>query len=107
MTNEEKQPISTPAELTPVETPGRVEISNIIVATDFSPASERALDYALAIARRYDAHVYIVHAIRPDLYTLRPPEAASGMIELVRQSAEQEMAGLLVSGACARYPIRW
>ena len=104
MTNEEKEPMSTPAELTPVETPGRVEISNIVVATDFSPASERALDYALAIARRYDAHVYIVHAIRPDLYTLRPPEAAGGMIELVRQSAEQEMAGLLVSGRLRQVP---
>lgn len=87
-----------------METADRVEISNIVVATDFSPVSERALSYALAIARRYDSHIYVAHAIRPDLYTLTPPEAADGMIDLVRQAAEQEMAGLLISGRLREVP---
>jgi hypothetical protein len=32
----------------------QVSLSNILVATDFSPSSEAALGYALAIARRYE-----------------------------------------------------
>lgn len=104
MTSERRPEVVNPREVKSVETPGRVEFSNIIVATDFSPASERALSYALAIARRYDSHLYVVHVIRPDLYTLTPPEASGGMIELVRQAAEQEMAELLISGRLREVP---
>lgn len=104
MSEQERYPMASPVEASPVEAPSRVEISNIVVATDFSPVSERALSYALAIARRYDSHIYVVHAIRPDLYTLTPPEAASGMIDLVRQAAEQEMAALLISGRLREVP---
>lgn len=96
--------VTSPIETSPVEIPGPVSLRNIIVATDFSPASELALNYALAIARRYDSHVYVVHAIRPDLYTLTPPEASSGMVHLVRQAAEQEMAHLLISGRLREVP---
>ncbi len=104
MASEPKPQVANPAEAKPVELPGRVDFNTIIVATDFSPASERALSYALAIAHRYDSHVYVVHAIRPDLYTLTPPEASGGMVELVRQAAEQEMASLLVSGRLREVP---
>lgn len=96
--------VTTPVEAGPVEVPGPVTLRNIIVGTDFSPASELALNYALSIARRYDSHVYVVHAIRPDLYTLTPPEASSGMVQLVRQAAEQEMAHLLISGRLREVP---
>src|SRR5437660_8278268 len=43
------QPISLP------EISKRVSLSKILVTTDFSPESDRALAYALALARRYDA----------------------------------------------------
>jgi len=41
----------------------RVAVKNIIVATDFSPASELAVRYATAIARHYGAKVHLVHAL--------------------------------------------
>jgi nucleotide-binding universal stress UspA family protein len=104
MTSQHKAQALHPAEAIPVEIPGMVNLGTIIVATDFSPASDRALEYALAIARRYDSHVYVAHAIRPDLYSLTPPEASGGMIELVHQAAEQEMAGLLISGRLREVP---
>ncbi|HEV2387432.1 MAG TPA: universal stress protein [Candidatus Acidoferrales bacterium] len=88
----------------PVDLPGMIVLRNILVATDFSPASEMALDYAVAIARRYESHLYIVHAIRPELYALTPPEATGGMVEIVRQAAEQEMANLLISGRLREVP---
>ncbi|HVB34812.1 MAG TPA: universal stress protein [Patescibacteria group bacterium] len=102
---ENPQPlVATGPEVVAVEMPNRVNLGTIVVATDFSPASDRALNYALAIARRYDSHIYVVHAIRPDLYTLTPPEASVGMVELVHQAAEQEMAELLISGRLREVP---
>lgn len=104
MTEPRKLQVETLPTATPVEVPGMIVLRNILVATDFSPASDRALDYALAIARRYDSHVYVVHAIRPELYALTPPEATGGMTEIVHQAAEQEMAALLISGRLREVP---
>ena len=104
MSSQQAARLTNPAEVTPVQMPTRVNLSTILVATDFSPASDRALDYAMAIARRYDSNLFIVHAIRPDLYTLTPPEASVGMVELVHQAAEQEMAELLISGRLREVP---
>ena len=75
-----------------------VRLRNILFATDFSVASERALNYALAIARRYDSHLHVVHVIRPDMYQVVPPDPFGAALELVRPAAEREMADLLVSG---------
>ena len=43
--------------------PTAITVRNVLVATDFSPASEVALLYALAIARRTQAKVYVVHVV--------------------------------------------
>jgi len=75
-----------------------VKLSNILFATDFSAASERALDYVLAIARRYESHLYVVHAIRPDMHQPVPPDPFNAALELARPAAEWEMASLLISG---------
>ncbi len=104
MTSQQNPQAAVSMKGTPVQIPGRVNLGAILVATDFSPASDRALNYALAIARRYESHVYVAHAIRPDLYTLTPPEASVGMVELVHQAAEQEMAELLISGRLREVP---
>ena len=75
-----------------------VRLRNILFATDYSAASERALNYALAIARRYDSHLHVVHVIGPDAYQVVPPDPFGAALELVRSGAEQEMANLLISG---------
>jgi len=84
--------------MNPVEERARIALQNILLATDFSSASDAALEYALAIARRYDARVYVAHVIRPDVYQLVPPEAMTAAIENAQRYAEQEMANLLISG---------
>jgi len=43
-----------------------VGFKQVLIATDFSPASERALAYGLAIARRYGSALSVVHAIPPE-----------------------------------------
>lgn len=39
------------------------DFKTILFATDFSPSSERAMDYALVLAQAYDAEVHLLHAI--------------------------------------------
>jgi nucleotide-binding universal stress UspA family protein len=51
-----------------LSTPTRIAIKNILVATDFSSTSTRAMDYALSFARRYDSTMIAAHVISPALY---------------------------------------
>lgn len=41
----------------------QVSLKNIVVATDFSPASEFALEHAISIARHYSSKIVLVHAM--------------------------------------------
>jgi len=75
-----------------------VLLRNLLVATDFSPASDAALDYALSIARRYESTVHVLHVVRPEAYQLVPTESLAGAREMIRRWAEEEMASLLISG---------
>ena len=47
-----------------------ISLKNILFATDFSAASQAALPYAAAIARRYDSHLHIVHIVSPASYVI-------------------------------------
>jgi nucleotide-binding universal stress UspA family protein len=52
----------------------RIAINNILFATDFSPHSNAALPYALAIAHQYGARLYGVHVLAADDYMFVAPE---------------------------------
>jgi nucleotide-binding universal stress UspA family protein len=82
----------------------RISLTKILVTTDFSPESERALDYALALARRYDARIYLAHVLAPDPFLYAEPALAEVTYEKVRQSAEQGMGDILVSGKLRGVP---
>jgi nucleotide-binding universal stress UspA family protein len=43
-----------------------IRFKRVLMATDFSDTSERALAYAIAIARRYGSALSVVHAIQPE-----------------------------------------
>lgn len=45
----------------------RLALKTIVVATDFSPTSQMALQYAIAIARHYGSKIHLVHAVAPAL----------------------------------------
>jgi len=45
--------------------------TKILVPTDFSEYSDRALRQALDIARQYGATVYILHVLREEMITLK------------------------------------
>lgn len=48
--------------------PTHIVIKNILVAVDFSGLSDRAMDYAVSFARRYDSTLIAAHVIDPALY---------------------------------------
>jgi len=75
-----------------------VSLRRILWATDFSPGSEAALEYAMAIARRYGAHLYLAHVVRPESFDFVIPEAVNAMLDDARRAAEDQMARLLVTG---------
>ena len=51
----------------------RVTFQHILFATDFSDTADRALPYAVEIARRSMATIHAVHVISPDVYPALPP----------------------------------
>lgn len=54
----------------------RIAVKNILVATDFSPISELALNHGIAIARHYGSKIHLVHAIEPPSHVLSSHTAA-------------------------------
>lgn len=54
--------------------PDPVVVRNILVGTDFSESSTRALDYAFAVASRYESRLHLFHCIDPRWYSLADPD---------------------------------
>jgi nucleotide-binding universal stress UspA family protein len=88
----------------PVEAEKKIRISNILALTDFSNYSERALEYSVALARNYDARIYLGHVITPDPFAYAEPGYAEITYEKTRQAAEQGIADLLISGMLRGVP---
>ncbi len=49
-----------------------VSIKKIMLATDFSPCSDKAVSYARALARRFSSAVEIAHVFDPSVVTSYP-----------------------------------
>ena len=71
--------------------------SILLVPTDFSPAADRALDHAVALASRFGAKVYLLHAYElpmvgfPDGTLVPTAEIAARIVV----GAEQELAAAI------------
>jgi nucleotide-binding universal stress UspA family protein len=66
-----------------------VRLKNVLYATDFSPAAERAFPFALQIASRYGATIHVLHVVQPNVYPLVPPTAWSQMEEEAEASRKE------------------
>src|SRR5215510_14248359 len=51
--------------MTPTQTASRIALDKILIATDFTSASDKALEYALSFARYYDSKVVVAHIVPP------------------------------------------
>src|SRR5271170_1036342 len=75
-----------------------VELTNILVGTDFSPASDRALEYALSLARRYEARIFLTHVITSDANVIVAPEIMARTYKTDVRGAEERIGEILISG---------
>jgi nucleotide-binding universal stress UspA family protein len=60
--------------MTTLEVSKRILLKNILFATDFSPNSEMALPYALALAGQYGAKIYGAHVVASADYIFSSPD---------------------------------
>ena len=86
-------------------------ISRILAATDFSAASDRAIDYASALASQFGASVHLLHVVEdpfvagawnPELYIASVPTMRASLIDeaaarLARLRQTFERQGLTVT----------
>ena len=75
--------------------PQRISLASILVATDFSSASQAALAYALSIARRYGATLYLAHIVR---------DSARAVVDDAWREGQRLTTDLLVSGQLRGIP---
>jgi nucleotide-binding universal stress UspA family protein len=60
-------------------------------ATDFSPESQNAFEYAISLSKRYESKLFIAHALQTDL-CLRGVEAQWQVHDLMQSNADRELA---------------
>ena len=71
-----------------------IQFTRILLGADFSPASRRALSYALAIARRYGSEILVLHAISPEPREAIPLDPLPGELNREQLQAREEMRAL-------------
>jgi nucleotide-binding universal stress UspA family protein len=79
----------------PFDLKSRIAPNNILLATDFSSASEAALPHALTIAAHYGSKLYVAHVISPEFKDLEPSETTASIIEHDRGLTKQKLEPLL------------
>lgn len=82
----------------------KISLTKIMVLTDFSEVSDLALQYALALARRYEARVYLTHVLSPENYALAEPALAELTFRNMREAAEKAFEEILKAGKLRGVP---
>ena len=70
-------------------------VERIVLATDLSPASEQATQYAEALAKRYESKLTLAHVLDLSAITRSEDAAAGFALEQARRSSNLEMTELL------------
>jgi nucleotide-binding universal stress UspA family protein len=79
---------------------------NILLATDFSPASKKALEYAASLARRYGSAIYLTHVITRDGYPLVSPEYTAFSLEKMYAETKEGFREILKSEQMIDLPYK-
>src|SRR5581483_4001806 len=82
-------------------------LKSVLVATDFSDASDRPLQHALAIARHYGAKVYLANVLSALGFTLAGPDALNAATDAAWRDAHNLESRLVQSGALADLPYEF
>jgi len=76
-----------------------VQLKSVLIATDFSPVSEKPLRHALAIAHHFGAKFTIAHVVSSLGLDMAGPEAVAVVEDAVRRDAARLESELTASGA--------
>jgi nucleotide-binding universal stress UspA family protein len=71
-----------------------IAINRILLATDFSPESQSALQCAVYLAKRYQSTLFLTHVLPPEGSNMAAAEAWPAVADVMRHNAEQNMAEL-------------
>jgi nucleotide-binding universal stress UspA family protein len=88
-------------------TPELLFLRNILLATDFSECSRRALGYALGIAARYGAQLHLLHCIDPAPYNLATPDAVQTACEAAWRDMRRLESDLRNSGLAKDVEVKF
>ena len=80
-----------------VKATGVVAFSRILIATDFSTDSMRALPYALDLTQRYGSKLYIAHVVPADVVVVAGSEQMANSLEREQRDAEAKLGNLVES----------
>jgi len=67
-----------------------IVLKNILVATDFSEASDAALTYGRDLARSYDATMHVVHVVESFVGSMADAESIGVLLDLQTQIERNE-----------------
>jgi nucleotide-binding universal stress UspA family protein len=73
----------------------RIQLKNILYATDFSPSATVALLYAADLARHFGANIFLLHVRPLDVYAYVPVEAWADLAATADAEAHGKAADLL------------
>ena len=98
--------LATATATLPIPSPKGLFFKNILVATDFSPAADQAVEYAASLARRYGSAIYLTHVVTLDGYPLISPEYAAMSLEKKRAEVQTQFRQILKSGELTGIPFK-
>jgi nucleotide-binding universal stress UspA family protein len=73
----------------------RIQLKNIIYATDFSATANAAAPYAVELTKHYGAKLYALHVRPPAVNPMTPPESWKSLEEAAEIEAEQARRKIL------------
>ena len=83
-----------------------LSLRNILLATDFSECSARALNYALGIAARYTATLHLFHCLDPTPYNMGVPDAVQTACEVAWRDMRRLESDLRGSGRARNVEVK-
>lgn len=81
-------------------------LRNILMATDFSDCSARALRYALGIAGRYEARLHLFHCVDPRPYNMVGPDAVQSACDASWRDMQRLDTDLRSSGLAKNVEVK-
>jgi len=82
-----------------------ISFKNILFLTDFTPASQGAFSYALALARHFDARLYPAHAVAAYLPTELEAPAMPDLLNKIEDAKRAALVELLKNKDVANTPL--